>query len=375
MKKHLPIHPILLFAGVLLGGCSQLELSGSIPRAVNEVTPLEPPLEVAWTLDVGGACGPDALQVHDGALVVGTRNGNVSVIEIETGRLIARGDFGGAVEGAVGITDSGTLIIPVANEKVGVVAHDLRRGDRKWTLEAGPHPAGVLIIEDRVIAVGYDGTIRALSPETGEELWRSRPDTTAGFRVPPVLVDSEHFVIADDNGVVSLRDVASGTEIWDTTAGGPVSRSIMAAHGQVLLPTTRGVFTSIDARSHDLAFDVSLGATVRFASPLVDDQRVYVGTSEGVLFAFDLESEETIWSHEFDGVIDARPAVSGRYVFVPTLDRKLHALDASDGSHVWTTNLPGRVKTNLVNAGGFLLACREPHHVVAFRSHTEEVVE
>lgn len=375
MRTHsLTIPPLLILAGVFVIGCSQLQLSGTLPRAASTSGLPEPPLDVAWTQDVGGACGSDALQVHEGALVVGTRNGNVSVIEIETGRVLGKGDFGGAVEGAVGIADPSTLIIPVSNERVGVVSHGLRSGNRNWTLEGGPHPAGVLVMEDQVITVGYDGTIRVVDPSTGGIAWQRRPDSTASFRTAPLAIDGEQFVVANDHGNIAVYHVGNDRPRWSKSAEGPVVRSPALMQDLLLVPTTRGALSAFNVSTGDERWTINRGPDVRFASPLVAQNRMYVGTSAGEFFAAD-PSGNILWSYSFDGVIDARPVQAAEYVYVPTMDRSLHVLDTSDGSHVWTTELPGRIKTNLVITGDLLLACREPHHVVAFRSRTMEEEE
>ena len=71
-------------------------------------------------------------------------------------------------------------------------------------------------------------------------------------------------------------------------------------------------------------------------SPTAVGQTVYVGSSDGSLYAIDLRSGEVKWRHSLESAVMSTPAVDNGLVLVGTYDGAMHALRAANGNVAWT---------------------------------------
>jgi outer membrane protein assembly factor BamB len=95
------------------------------------------------------------------------------------------------------------------------------------------------------------------------------------------------------------------------------------------------------------------------SSPVVGNGIVYVGSSDGRLYAFDARSGKARWIVQTSSAIDATPAVANGVVFVvpesyPT--GKLSALDAGTGKKLWSTYIGFHVASSPAVSDGIVYA-------------------
>jgi len=72
------------------------------------------------------------------------------------------------------------------------------------------------------------------------------------------------------------------------------------------------------------------------ASPAVADGSVYVGSTNGSIYALDRVTGEQEWSVETDGPVMSSPTVVDDTVYVGSHDATLYALEAETSDEVWT---------------------------------------
>jgi outer membrane protein assembly factor BamB len=72
-----------------------------------------------------------------------------------------------------------------------------------------------------------------------------------------------------------------------------------------------------------------------FSSPAVSGGVVYVGSTDGRLYALDLATGGKRWEYKTGGRVVSSPAVANGSVFVESYDGKLHAVDAASGAVKW----------------------------------------
>lgn len=353
-----------------LAGCDSLRLARPLRTGVGaeEAAPA-PPLASAWRYDAEAGFGPAPMLAAEGVLLVGTRQGEIHLVDAVRGERLGKMRFGDAVEGAPVLLNGRLLVVPVAGGRHGLVAYDLVAGRRVWTRRGDPHAAGLLIAGDVLVAAAYDGTVRGLDPRTGTERWTLRPDTLARFFATPVPLASGLVALGDDRGHVRALDPASGQAAWTADLGAPVHETPAAAGPLLIVPTTRGRVVALDAATGAEVWRHEASAPeVLFASPVVTADAVLVGASDGVLRRLDLETGAVRWTRRFDGNVAAAPLVSGETVYVGTLDERLAALDLATGAEAWSTTFDGRIKSAPVAVGELLVVLVEPKYVYAFRT-------
>jgi len=71
------------------------------------------------------------------------------------------------------------------------------------------------------------------------------------------------------------------------------------------------------------------------AAPVVDDQRVYVVNSAGIVEAFSIDAGRSLWRYQTGGSLYATPAISGNRLIVASTDSSIYCLDAQTGMLLW----------------------------------------
>jgi len=80
-----------------------------------------------------------------------------------------------------------------------------------------------------------------------------------------------------------------------------------------------------------------------YAPPALDSERVYVGSYNGRLYAFNRENGQLVWEKVTGGAIVGAPTVVGNVVLVGSSDGKLYAYNASDGVRQWQFPQDGKI--------------------------------
>ena len=93
----------------------------------------------------------------------------------------------------------------------------------------------------------------------------------------------------------------------------------------------------------------SIGAVV--GSPIAVDGTLYVGSSDGKVYALDAVYGERKWEFDTGGKVWTSPAVSDGVVYVGNYGRKLCALSSHDGRLLWEIKLPAAIASSPVISG------------------------
>lgn len=350
-----------------LSACSTLQL-GEPLGAVDTEAPLLP-LERAWEQDVQAGFGAGAAYVTNRYVVVGTRQGEVVVLDLENGSVEGVGEFGASLEGPLAVSPGGeTIYLARAEERGGVVAYDVAEGLERWAWEGGPVDAGVLVQGDVVVVPTLAGALVGLGAATGEERWRVPMRSGAQFHAPPVPVSATDILVGDDRGRVHRVRSASGEVVWNATVGAPIYHAPAADDQTVYVPTTRGTLTALDLATGALRWTHETGQVDRVSTPAIGAGVVAVGTTGDGVRALDAGTGDLRWTHRTDGSVSGAPLWLGGSLVVGTLDQRVLVLDGATGAQQWSDAVRGRVKSAVGAGGGLVIVLTEPRHVVAYRS-------
>jgi outer membrane protein assembly factor BamB/formylglycine-generating enzyme required for sulfatase activity len=163
-------------------------------------------------------------------------------------------------------------------------------------------------------------------PEIGFRIIRCEADTHPA-EAPPYVPD-----------VVLDFDPATVDPLPDATFRGNLQRTGYYEHAGI--PGSAAV-----------AWSFATGAGVT-ASPVVADGKVYIGSTNGVFYAIDLDTGTELWRYNTGNSISCTATVAEGRVFVSS-GQSLYALDAANGAVLWTKggNYGGRAGSPVVMAG------------------------
>jgi len=154
----------------------------------------------------------------------------------------------------------------------------------------------------------YDKNLYCLDAYTGSLLWKFE----TGFRIAssPAVAGNKVYLGPDD-GYVYCLDANTGALVWKKAVGG-------------FYPSMMVEVASWQVRS----------------SPIIVNNRLYVGGLDGKVYCLNALNGEILWSYTTGMPIVGSPAYYGDRIYITSLDRNVYCLDANTGTKLWNWTTP-----------------------------------
>jgi outer membrane protein assembly factor BamB len=128
--------------------------------------------------------------------------------------------------------------------------------------------------------------------------------------------------------------------LWTFQTGSEIISSPVIGFGCVYIGSTDGKVYAINIKNGSKIWEFDSGDDIE-ASPLLLDTFVYIGNLSGVFFALDANTGKVYWKFETEGSIYGsanwvqKPDSREKLIFVGSHDNKMYCLDAASGKLVW----------------------------------------
>jgi outer membrane protein assembly factor BamB len=201
------------------------------------------------------------------------------------------------------------------------------------------------------------GDIYCLDAASGNRVWNFSIGYTASGSSP--AVSGGYVYVGNEGGGVYSLDASNGGVVWNVTVGGAVG-SPAFSNGYVYLGSTDGNVYCLNAsdgakvwnytteyNSNGPSHGYHWGNTV--SDPAVAYGKVYVGSSDFLVYCLDASSGNQIWNYTTEAEVYSSPAVAGGCVLAGSYDGNVYCINATSGSEIWS--YPAGVFSP-VNAGG-----------------------
>ena len=188
-----------------------------------------------------------------------------------------------------------------------------------WTFQAGGAVKGALAVSDGRLYVGaYDGHVYALDARTGRLVWRASGDARllgghGTFYSTPAVAYGRVYIGSTDGKVYSFG-ARSGRRRWSYSTGGYVYGSPAVWRRRVLVGSYDHSFYALDAATGALLWRFRANGPISGSATVIDGV-VYFATLEGRTYALDARTGRKLWSFP-----------DGRYTPVVTDGRRLYLL-------------------------------------------------
>lgn len=323
----------------------------------------EPPLEMLWEYDASAAFGPGSPLIYGESILLATRKGEIHLIDFETGDKRGFKSFGEALEGSPLIADR-TLYVSSSWGRRTLMAYDLRRGSMRWRIGGVPFETALLDGGDFIVGVDVEAVVRAHSKADGSEIWRTELGDGVSVQASPVMDAQGRLIVATDSGEMVVIETESGDLLWSSRLPAPVYNAPGVLDGLVVIPTTRGVLTAVDASNGRTVWSHDTGnRSTRFTSPAIGQNVTLVGTSNAEVMAFDTNDGSLLWTLKLDDSVVAPPLLSTGVAYVGTMGQRLIALDPATGRMSWEMGVSGRVKSAMAARDGRLIVLTDRRRV------------
>ncbi|MFC7187917.1 PQQ-binding-like beta-propeller repeat protein [Halorubrum yunnanense] len=261
---------------------------------------------VNWSTDVSdddrGSHGTPA--IADGTAYVGTYDGVVSAVTVESGEVEWQTDVGDAAAASPTYRE-GTLYVAVEY--------------------ATP-----------------SGTVVAMDAESGEVEWRDDRPTDHPHSTVAVDLERDRFLFGSNDGNVYAWSFSDRERAWTYDTGGDVKAPIAVSRGIAVVPSWAETVTAVDVADGTALWEFEADDMVMCA-PAVHDGTAYVGSHDGNVYAIDLATGEAEWSTPVNGWATGSVTATNGHVLVGSYDTHLYALDREDGSVTWSVEGSGDV--------------------------------
>lgn len=170
----------------------------------------------------------------------------------------------------------------------------------------------------------------------------------------PVVADDVVYVGSEDNNLYAL-DAQTGQLQWSFATSGAVNSTPLVTRGKVLFLSYDGYFYALAQSTGKLIWKFKTGGESKFkvkdyfngsfqpdfwdfylSSAVADDKNVYFGSSDGNLYALDIQTGDKVWQYQTSGSVHSSPALHKGLLVVGTWDSRVYCLKATTGKENWS---------------------------------------
>lgn len=331
------------------------------------------PGAAAWSVNVGGS--PATALIAGGRVYVMANlqgNSNLLALDAATGATVwGPLQFSGPASFAY---DAGNVLVSSGAAFLStpvVTAVDAVTGATLWN---APVP-NAFANEVQTVASGGivytlgNGAVTAFSEVNGAQLWTQT--TTGSDGSVAVTLDG---VYASPPCTATALQPLSGAVLWTLNTGcvGGGGETPIVAGGRMYGSTGANGFSG---NVYDAETGTVVGTVNYMSTPAVTASNIYALVSTNSTFTLEslaASNNQVNWTFTGDGTLASPPIVVNNYVFEGSTNGHLYALDATSGSLLWTQTLGAAVpgpygnQTQGLTAGDGLLVVPAGNTVTAF---------
>lgn len=226
------------------------------------------------------------------------------------------------------------------------------------------------------------GRVVAMNSANGHIRW-SR-DLPSRCESSPLLADGKLF-FGSENGTVYALSARNGNVLWTYHAAGAVKASPSLSNGVLYFGDYAGDLQAVrESNGYRLWVSGSGGALLGsgqfYSTATVVYGRVFLGNTDGRIYAYDAASGKLDWAVQTGAYVYSSPAVAnapglGPTIYMGSYDGTFYALNARSGHIDWEYNGGGRISGSATILGRIVyFADLGTHHTFGLGISTGKVV-
>ena len=313
--------------------------------------------------------------VVDGRLYLGSGDNRVIALDANTGELIWEHEVLGPVDSSPAVAGE-SVFIGLRNGRVLSLNKD--SGELQWEFQTGGIFATAPVVLEGIAYIGSgDGWLYTLDAQTGQVRWAYQ---TGGHIASDPAINDDIVAVQSQDSYLHIVDKHTGRKRLDYHT--KFARGSPALSGDWVYTADQiGLVTAIDWHKREMPFEKKVrwlktqlwawGALRELpplkglvwatyvpgsfvASPIVTEDRLFVASSEGQVFALDRESGDVEWTFEADGFFLSPMTLVGKGLFIGDRFGTLYAVSAETGEELWRFETDAPIGSTPVAANGML---------------------
>ena len=214
----------------------------------------------------------------------------------------------------------------IGNEKGAFMAINHKIGELAWKLETKGNIQSKALLFDNLVFFESANVFYAVEQETGKEVWSYRLNAPA-----------EKFTYAEKEYLYKLDPFD------DKRSSGYLFKD------RIYVGCSNGQVIGLNIKTGNLEFSIeSIDSSPIRSSPIVENDQLYFGDWNGVIYRYDLKEEQFIWSKNtyrekpyatFGGIASEFKSYQGK-LFYGARNHMMNVLWLEDGQKEWTYTDP-----------------------------------
>lgn len=351
---------------------------------------------LAWTTNVGSNIYMSAPVVSEGYVYVASiddnETGKASITKMNAadGKIVWKCPLKSSVRNSIA-ADGGMVF---AQDVQGIVyAVEEATGKIAWQkdLKIGVTPAlnDGLVAKDGILYAGTGRQLTAFKARTGEVLWQNKEwGRGEGCVATLTLSDNDVLVGSSHWGALYGNDARTGKMLWqDWDEDLRFRASTPAAWGDVMYVVSGRALLMLENKTGRILMRKKFDYCVEVAStPLVTKDAIIFGTATNGIVALNKETLEEKWhfktrdalilSSPYQGnhpaTVETSPVLCGNLVYMGASDGMLYAIDAKTGRLQWRHNMGTPVFASVAVSGNAIFAVDFGGNVYGFACDRKE---
>ncbi|MGD0455444.1 MAG: PQQ-binding-like beta-propeller repeat protein [Solirubrobacteraceae bacterium] len=270
----------------------------------------------------------------------------------------------------------GNYIFQIADDAV-LIAVDKRTGHVLWSRRLGQLSASSPAVTANTVYVtilssghhANPGRVIALNSANGSiRWWRGLPSPSESSP----LLDHDHLFFGSQSGLVYALNDRNGAVVWTYHAAGAVKASPTLSDGVLYFGDYSGHVQAVSEQTGRALWVSSsegalLGSGTFYSTAAVVYGRVFLGNTDGRVYAYDASTGKLDWAVQTGAYVYASPAVTsapgiGPTVYLGSYNGTFYALNARSGQISWRFNAHGRISGSATIVGRIVYFADLGHH-------------
>lgn len=286
-----------------------------------------------WAFQTKGAIYSSPV-IASQTVVIGSGDGSIYALDVNTGKLKWKTATANAVLGSP-IVDQGRVFIGGSDHSFRAL--DLNTGKERWkfTEVEGTIVGKPLIYRGQIIFGSWGRHLYALDLQTGKLNWKWNNGNGNRMFSPamctPVATNGIVYIAAPDRYLTAIN-ATTGEALWrNKEATVRESIGLSADSTTIYGKTMQDEIVAYKTQATDPGILWRLNAGFGYEhcpSMLIEkDGKVFFGTRNGVVYAFDPKQQKNLWAHKIDNsMINTVNVINGKNILVSTMDGKVSLL-------------------------------------------------
>lgn len=350
------------------------------------------PLQLAWIQNVGANIYFTSPLVYENAVYVASLDDNgkgrasLLCMDAETGKIRWRYPLRHSVRSSIA-TESGCVFAQDINGWLYAV--DAQTGKLIWEKDLRmnkqvPLDDG-LVATNGVVYAGTGYSLCAFQAKSGELIWQNKDWNTTHGTSATLTVGDSIVVTHAFWEATHANDARTGRKLWSSRFG---FGSSMAMQDGLLYYLANNTLSIRDAQTGKIVIQKKYDFELKnLSTPCVTDQEIIFGTAENGVVAVDRSTLEIKWMFRTGRAmiytvptlgdpaspVETSPVLLGNVVYIGASDGCLYALDRKSGQLIWKHIMGAPLLGTVAISGNALFAVDFSGNVYGFVSSFSDV--